>query len=776
MRARSCGRRSPWSARGIGGGEGSRVRPYVRDATGWRTRRGAPGGPARLGGPARFGSAARHGPARFGSAARPGPVRRPGPAARHGASLGSPRELGYGLRVAHGEAAGADARSWRLERSWWDVAGVAHEVPQETADAVLAELADGAAGAPSDPVWVVRAGAPVETGGEWSLTLEDGGVLEGRGSLPGSIPLGYHVLHRAGQAEATQLVVTPRSCHLADDLRVFGLGVQCYALRSRTSWGIGDLGDLRRLAEWASELGAGIALLNPLHATAPSSPQEPSPYFPTSRIWRNPLYLRIEAAPGAELLGAELTAGAAAGRALLATRRLDRDRVWALKSAALEGIFAVAPPGADFARWRSDAGAELEHFARFCALAELHGPTWTRWPGPLREVSSPETAAAAAQLTDRVRYHAWLQWLLELQLIQAETEIPLVADLAVGVDPGGADTWVFGDAFAKGVRLGAPPDDFNVAGQDWGVAAFHPERLRQRRFAPYVAALRANLRWGGGIRVDHVMGLWRLWWIPEGASAAAGCYVRYPHEELLDILALESVRAGAFVVGEDLGTVPPGVREELARRSILRSAVGVFEDDPPGAWPSLAVGSISTHDLPTLEGLRSGADGLARRRAGLAVDDAADARSRARLESWLPDAGLDATESPAGAGEPGATGLPQEGSPQEGSRRQVSPQEGSPREGSPQEGSPTEGSTALPAVDTQAVALHRVLGASPCRVVVASLEDLLGVVERPNMPGTTDAWPNWSLALPRLLEDLVDDPRAVAVLEALRAGRALSGG
>ena len=685
-------------------------------------------------------------------------VRRGGGAVPAGAPAGSPGDLGYGLRVANGEAAGRDASSWRLERSWWDVAGVAHEVPQQTADAVLAELADDGAGATSDPVWVVRAGVSVETGGEWALTLEEGGELEGDGSLPASIPLGYHVLHRPGHAGTTQLVVTPGSCHLADDLHVFGLGIQCYALRSRESWGIGDLGDLRTLGVWASEAGAGIALLNPLHATALTSPQEPSPYFPTSRIWRNPLYLRIEAVPGAETLGAELAGAAAAGRALLATRHLDRDRVWALKSAALEEIYAAAPPGADFARWRRDAGAGLEHFARFCALAELHGPTWTRWPGPLREVGSPSTAAAVAPLADRVRYHAWLQWLLDVQLSEVAAEIPLVADLAVGVDPGGADTWVFGDAYAKGVRLGAPPDDFNVAGQDWGVAAFHPERLRQQGFAPYVAALRANLRRGGGIRVDHVMGLWRLWWIPDEARAGAGCYVRYPHEELLDILALESVRAGAFVVGEDLGTVPPGVRQELARRSILRSAVGLFEDEPPGTWPSLAVGSISTHDLPTLEGLRSGADVAARRRAGLVVDGAADARARERLGAWLPVAGLGAVEA-SGHGAVETSGL---GAVETAGHEATGEQCG--------------GSTPLRPVDAQAVALHRVLGASPCRVVVASLEDLLGVAERPNMPGTTDSWPNWSLALPCVLEELVEDPRALAVLGALRAGRALSGG
>jgi 4-alpha-glucanotransferase len=260
------------------------------------------------------------------------------------------------------------------------------------------------------------------------------------------------------------------------------------------------------------------------------------------------------------------------------------------------------------------------------------------------------------------------------------------------------------------------------------------------------------------------MGLWRLWWIPDGAPAGAGCYVRYPDEELLDILALESVRAGAFVVGEDLGTVPPGVREELARRSILRSAVGLFEDEPPGAWPPLAVGSISTHDLPTLEGLRTGADASARRRAGLAVDEAADARARARLGAWLPDFGLDAT------GRPGATA-----EPPETDEHGVDGEPGAtaePRTTEERRG----GSAALSPVDAGAVALHRVLGASPCRVVVASLEDVLGVAERPNMPGTTDSWPNWSLALPRPLEELVEDPRAVAVLRALRAGRALSGG
>ena len=580
--------------------------------------------------------------------------------------------------------------------------GVDPDAPPETARVLLDAMgAEGTAPPPPPPMRFVRPGRAVALDVPADLVLEDGTELPAVRSLSPDLPLGYHELRRDG-APPERLVVTPGRCHLPPGLRAWGWAVQLAATRSRASWGIGDLGDLRRLAGWAAERGGGFLTLSPLHAPAPTVPQQPSPYYASSRRFRNPLHLRVEDADGAPAAAEAVAAAARAGRALNTDRRVDRDAVWVLKRAALEACFAAAGPGPAFDRWRSDAGPALESWARWCTVAERHGADWRSWP------------AAAEARPERVAFFAWLQWQLERQA--AGVLLPVVHDLAVGFDPGGFDAWAWQDLLSLEARIGAPPDEFNRAGQDWGLPPFVPWRLRSACYEPFVETLRSVLRGAGGLRVDHVMGLFRLFWVPPGAGPADGAYVRYPAADLLDLLALESARAGALVVGEDLGTVGAGVREELAARDVLSMRLLWFEDDPPEAWPERALAIVTTHDLPTVAGVWTGSDLADQGAAGVPVAEDGAAALRRRLAA--------------------RTGLA------DGAR-----------------------------VDEVVVAVHGALASAPSALVAATLEDALRVPERPNMPGTVDSWPNWSLALPVPLEDLENDPVVTAVGDALSPGR-----
>ncbi len=618
-----------------------------------------------------------------------------------------------------------DPRDWAVEPGYHDTSGCWRDAPESTVRAVLdsmGALGEGRSHPDSDPgvLSTVRLDHPLPRVAAGNLRLEDGAEMAvPDGVLPPDLPLGYHHLVPDDTPERP-LVASPGRCRQLVGSR-WGWAAQLYAARSRASWGIGDLADLRRLTTWGRSLGADITLLNPLHAGPPGPHPQPSPYFPSSRCFANPLYLRVEDVPGAERLGG-LDRLAAAGRALNSERRIDRERVWALKSEALERLFAEVgerdgsgiPGGLD--AHLAERGGPLERFATFNALAERYGLPWQAWPVELRHPSSPAVAAYAASPEGRrrVRYHAWLQWQIDRQLA-GTAPAELIADLAVGVDAGGADTWMWQEAFATGMRVGAPPDDFNRLGQDWGLPPWDPWRLRAAGYEPFVQTVRAALRHAGGLRVDHVMGLFRLYWIPDGADATAGVYVRYPYWDLLNILALEAHRAGAFVAGEDLGTVEDAVRAELAERRVLSYRVLWFEPRRPEEWQPDALGSVTTHDLPTVAGLWSGADLEDQRRLGLDPNEEGSREIVARLEHW-GQLGRDA--------------------PAEEAVRSA----------------------------------YRLLGRAPCRVLTVTLEDLAVVAERPNMPGTTDQWPNWSLALPAPLEELEGSPMAIALAAEMSAG------
>jgi 4-alpha-glucanotransferase len=583
-------------------------------------------------------------------------------------------------------------------------------------------------------------------GGEVALTPVDG--LGGRiYRLPPDTPLGGHTVHaRLGDrtASAPLLVAPPRAPDPGE--RAWGFMAQLYSVRSRDSWGMGDLADLRRLASWsAADLGAGFVLVNPLHAGEPAPPIRPSPYLPMSRRFTSPLYLRPEDVPEYSSADPDVRrrvdelAGPARARDHTTTE-LDRDAVWAAKDAALRLLYALPrTPGreAAYAAFREREGAALTAYATWCALAELHGADWRTWPAELRDPASAGVAAERDRLADRVGYHAWLQWLLDEQLgaVQAAARsagmpIGVIHDLAVGVDPGGADAWAYQSLFAQGMTVGAPPDAFNQVGQGWGQPPWHPQRLAASGYAPYRDMLRHVLRHAGGLRLDHAMQVFRLWWVPDGASPAEGTYVSYPHDEMLGVLLYEAHQAGAVVVGEDLGTVEDYMREVFADRGVFGTSMAWFERDsggaplPPPKWRELCLATVATHDMPPIEGYLHGDHIALRERLGLLTRPAAE--EYAEQERWLREwrdllvaLGLDPSDMTA--------------------------------------------------------ALHAFLARTPSRLVGVSLADAVGERRTQNQPGTTDEYPNWRVPLadaqgrPVLLDDLPADRRLLAAIDSVRS-------
>jgi 4-alpha-glucanotransferase len=617
-----------------------------------------------------------------------------------------------------------------------DAAGNHHRVSEATLRAVLDALGEEspAAGSAWPPVVVARVGGthpwrpPAEA--RAAVVLESGEERPLPEELPGDLPPGRHRVE--GRGGETALVVAPGRCHLPPALaaggRAWGWAVQLYALRSRASWGIGDLADLAGLLTATAPLGAGFALVNPLHA---ASPAEPSPYNPSSRVFRNPVYLQVEAVPEVGALAprerALVEELAGRGRRLLDRDRIDRPAVARLKDRALRLAFAALPrlPARQTALAAHRAATPgLDDYASFCALQHVHGQDWRTWPAAYRRPDGGEVASFRSARRDEVAYHAWLQWLLDEQL--AAVPVPagglgVLTDLAVGFAPDGFDAWWFQDELAPGITVGAPPDPLGPHGQDWGVPPFVPGHLAAHAYEPFARTIRAGMAHAGGLRIDHVMGLFRLYWIPRGAEPADGTYVAYPADDLLGVLALESARARALVVGEDLGTVAPGVRERLAAEGVLSYRLAWFERGADGRrrraadYPRLALAAATTHDLPTIAGFLDGSDLAELRDIGVVAGDrfedaAADrARERASLRRLLQDEGL------------------------------LDP------------GAPDGGATA--------VALHALLARTPAMLVAATLEDALGVRRRPNVPGTTTERPNWSLPLPVPLEELAGDPR-----------------
>ena len=522
----------------------------------------------------------------------------------------------------------------------------------------------------------------------------------------------------------------------------WGFTVQLYSVRSRQSWGHGDLRDLADLATWSGrELGAAFVLINPLHAAEPVPPVSASPYLPMSRRFLSPLYLRVEDIPEYALLPsgqrqriAALAAPLQAGNSSPAL--IDRDAVWAAKRAALEIVHSwpLAPPRrATFRRFTVREGQALEDWATWCALAEFHGPDWRSWPAALQSPRSAEVAAERTRLHARIEFHGWLQWVVQAQRAAAQAaaraagmSIGVIGDLAVGAHPGGADAWAYADVLAPGMSVGAPPDEFNPRGQDWALPPWHPGLLEAAGYQPLADLVRAGFTDSGGLRADHVMGLFRLWWVPAGMPADQGTYVRFRHEAMVGLLAGEAARAGGVAIGEDLGTVEQWMRDYLAARRVLGTSMLWFERRsdgtplPPRRWRRDCLATVGTHDVPPAAAFLTGEHVELRSRLGLLTESLAIERGHAAaaVSAWL--------DALAGQGL-----LP-------------------------------SGNVPGPAEFTRA--LYGYLARTPAALIGVSLADAVGDRRPQNLPGTTDQYPNWRVPLcdgegrAVLLEDLEERP------------------
>lgn len=615
--------------------------------------------------------------------------------------------------------------AWGVDNAYFDALGTHRVTSPRTRAAIHAAMGvDPSIKRSAPPVLVLRTGQhhPAEMHGQ--LVLETGQRLEIDSDLPTDLPTGYHDFYASGKAVSAtgasddkplRIIVSPGRCFLPPDLRLWGWAVQLYATRSRASWGIGDLADLARLGQWARPLGAGMLVVNPLDAVAPTLPQESSPYYPSSRRFLNPLYLSIESVPGYVALKGDLAPLAAEAQALNARAMIDRDAVFRLKTAALEKLWRAFPGDAEFDRFATASGESLQKFATYCTLAEKFGANWHNWDARFHDANGPAVRGWMLESADRCRFFVWLQWLLDRQLAAAAKELKVLKDLPIGASPDGFDAWVWPDLLGRGVAMGAPPDLFNTQGQNWGLPPLVPHALQAARYEPFVEIVRAGLRHAGGLRIDHVIGLFRSFWVPYGFHAQEGAYVRYPVEDLLAILALESERAGALIIGEDLGTVEPGTRERLAAHDILSYALLYFEKVSPADFPPKALATITTHDLPTVAGLWSGSD-LAEQIALQLSPDPGEAHAlRERIQAL---AGLGATAP----------------------------------------------------IDDVILAAYAALAQARSMIVAATLEDALAMSERPNIPNTTSGQrPNWSRALPVPLDDFPTLARPAALSRILSA-------
>jgi 4-alpha-glucanotransferase len=692
------------------------------------------------------------------------------------------------------------ASAYGVQTEYWDWQGRHVEVSDDTLSAILtalgADVADPARalderrlapwrrmlppavvvteGRPAEVAVHVTDGAAVEVwveleGGagrrelrqvdNWNEPRQVDGERIGEASfeIPGDLPLGYHTLHAravAREAEAL-LAVTPARLELPGHLAAtpgWGFAAQLYSVHSSGSWATGDLTDLTDLGVWsAAEHGADFVLVNPLHAVAPTEPMAPSPYLPVTRRFTNPIYLRPERVP--EWLG--LRRGVRKQldeqREQLAkkTRKSDtveRDAGWALKRAALEAVHAVErTPGreASYQWFVAQNGRSLEDYARWCALAAEHGDDWREWPAELQDPDSPAVAAFAQEHEWQVDFHRWLQWLISEQLDEAQGSarrhgmaLGIMHDLAVGVHGGGVDAWRLQNVYARDMLVGAPPDAYSQTGQSWGQPPWRPDALAEAAYEPFREIVAGVLGHSGGVRIDHVAGLFRLWWVPEGRPATEGTYVRYDHEALVGILALEAHRAGAVVVGEDVGVVEQSAREYLAGRGILGTSILWFERDyfgdgrplAPERWRELCLGSVTTHDLPPSLSYLAGDHVLLRERLGLLTRpvDEELAETRAERELWLGvlrERGLIGDD---------------------------------------------------PGEDEIVLALHEFLAATPARLRALSLPDAVGDRRTQNQPGSVDEYPNWRVPLtdasgkPVPLEKVFTSERAARLIAAVR--------
>lgn len=617
-----------------------------------------------------------------------------------------------------------------LSIDWEDAAGVARCVSPDTLRSVLTGL-DLPCGTPAQcaeserwlerarrsPLHVVDAGQPLDRSVDRAarVLLEDGRTINVRAGERIAIDTpGYHRLENG--SEVIELAVAPPSAFGVDqERRPWGLAVQLYSLREGGAFG--DFGALARFAEASATAGADALAISPVHALFTADLSRYSPYSPSSREYLNPLFADL-AGSGDAPEGPDLIDWPTAGPAKLAHLR----RAYA----ALEHT-----PLPAFDAYLAAADARLIDHARFEALhghfhrsIGTHG--WQGWPTAFHDPRGPEVARFAVDNDAEVRFHLFLQWLADRSLAQAaeaagDMSIGLIADIAVGLDKGGSHAWSRGDELMLGIGIGAPPDAFQAAGQNWGITSFSPFALREKGYAPFLSLLRSAMRHARGIRIDHALGLRRLWVVPDGASPLDGAYLTMPEADLLRLIALESWRSRTIVIGEDLGVVPPGLRENLAERGILGMRVLPFEREedafrPPAGWDRRAVAMTSTHDLSPIAGWWQGTDIDWRERLDPGADRTEEriARKADRTAFWQA-----ATSAGVAHGEPPVPADPE------------------------------------PAVDA-AIAYA---AAAPCELLIVPVEDLFALDEAPNLPGTIDEHPNWRRRLPADAATLLADQK-----------------
>ena len=577
--------------------------------------------------------------------------------------------------------------------------------------------------------------------------------------------------------KTARLIITPDECYLPSDQqdgRTWGLSINLYAIRSARNWGIGDFTDLKKIVQWVADLKGAFVGINPLHALPNARPFGISPYSPISRLYRNFIYLDVENIP--EMMGPE---GAGILTADTITREreelrkatlLDYEKVSSLKDKILRKAFDLfyekhykrnTLRGRDFRRYRSGEGTALESFATYMAIAEFFqghraGPetgvsspdySWQEWPEEYRSLSSKTVRRFRKDKKKGILFYQYVQWLIDEQMKEIAEKardlnmaIGLYHDLAVGSVGGGSDAWSYQNAIAEGADVGAPPDDFSLNGQNWGFPPLIPEKLKETGYQLFIETIRKNMKYGGALRIDHALGMFRLFWIPRGMSAAKGAYLRCPSEDLLRIIALESVLNRTMVIAEDLGTIGEDARGILQRFKMLSYRLFYFERNypdpsflPPEKYPDIAVCAVTTHDLPTLYGYWAGRDLEIKKQLGLYRGDPlwqehliGREMDRRRILDALKSEGLFLDNYPA---EP----------------------------------------TMIPEMTPElCLAVYRYLALTPCRLVLVSLDDVIGAMDQQNMPGTVDEYPNWMRKIAQTLEEIVSDKSFLSLSEMFR--------
>jgi 4-alpha-glucanotransferase len=604
---------------------------------------------------------------------------------------------------------------------------------------------------------------------DWVVRLENGEVLKGTARiirkstcaetlslvLP-DLAFGYHKLELPELSASVSLIVAPSRCYLPEKFREgersWGISLQLYLLRSRSNWGIGDFGDLARLATITAHLGCDALGLNPLHQMFPDKPEHASPYSPASRSFLNIMYIDVHLIPEYQVSGADKLIASDTFAADIANCRarphVDYTSVTRLKLEALGLVFdgfkshATKERNQEFSSFLEQGGDALRFSSLFQVLRDHFSrteptlDTWKCWPMPFHSPVSAESIQFSSDHQNEIEFYSWLQWIADQQLrdasavaLEAGMEVGLYRDLAVGCDRTGCETWSNPSDFLECAQVGAPPDILNPSGQNWGLPPFNPVALKMKAYKPFVDLVRANMRHAGGLRIDHVMGLQRLYCIPEGSAPSNGAFISYPIDDLIGILALESHRNRCLVVGEDLGTVPEGFREKMAAANILSYRVLFFEQNEqdgfvqPEQYPALAVAVAGSHDLPTLRGWLVETDIELKDRLGLypSEDEVAAQRSRRSNERR---AVLKALQLP----------------------RPIEPEQFS-------------------------VAVHRFLSRAASMLTMVQLDDLLGEDDPVNVPATSTEHPNWRRRYSSALEDLLEHGPALKQIEVILSER-----